>query len=252
MKNLITSLIFLFIATYAYSDCTSKGICVYPSGETIPQNGAVIIEGYFFSEPHIDSLDGTYKAYLTSKGHSVKMKLKGIYPGGFRLTQAVLVPTEPLIVGKTYHLYVEIDQGKSLMGLTKWNLETLRSGPPMWRVIEGAETENLTMESKAMLVGAEVVHYGCGPSEYTYFQMPKAEGKSDYWVKTELIDLTTGEATVYHLTHENGRVEVGHGMCSGGFKYPSEGKYEVRFKWMDISGRESKHWSTPVTFDRPT
>ncbi|MEM1357206.1 MAG: hypothetical protein AAGF89_03365, partial [Bacteroidota bacterium] len=71
-------------------------------------------------------------------------------------------------------------------------------------------------------------------------------------VKTELASLESGKANIYFLKlDQSGKVNVGHGMCSGAFTYKRSGKYKVRFSLMDICGNESEKWTEWVVFNTP-
>ena len=53
------------------------------------------------------------------------------------------------------------------------------------------------------------------------------------------------------VKYKNGKIKIGHGMCSGAFKLELNEKYEVRFKAMDSSGNISDS-NVNINFTSPT
>jgi hypothetical protein len=54
------------------------------------------------------------------------------------------------------------------------------------------------------------------------------------------------EKTTFYIREWEETLDVGHGMCSGAFKFKKEGDYKVRFTPMNIDGISLKttNWET--------
>ena len=62
----------------------------------------------------------------------------------------------------------------------------------------------------------------------------------------------TCKSTIYFLPlSESNKLNVGHGMCSGAFKYEREKSYKIRFSPIDINGNDSDTWTEWIAFESP-
>jgi hypothetical protein len=210
-----------------------------------------IIELNKTSEVILTSLNKKYPVYLESEGHKVKLNVKSTYKGLFELTQAILEPDEKLIAGRTYQLKIDkLDEFESSL-VSRWNSELGKDEPITWKVDGGTDTETPELLNIPELVDKRTIHYGCGPAIYADFKI-QAKDESELLVKTELVDLESGESTTYFLNFDDtDTLSVGHGMCSGAFDYKENGKYKVRFSLMDICGNENEKWTAWIEFDSP-
>lgn len=95
----------------------------------------------------------------------------------------------------------------------------------------------------------EVEMYGCGPSANAIF-IEENKPENESWYKTEVVEIAANKKTVYYIKDWLGRLEVGHNMCSGAFRFKDKGKYKVRFTPMNIDGEALKTTSW-TTFDSP-
>ncbi len=86
------------------------------------------------------------------------------------------------------------------------------------------------------------IEYGCGPAIFAHFQV-RIDDASETLVKTEVVNLQNKEKTIYYLSSRDGKIDIGHGMCSGAFSFREKGKYKVRFDLMDASGNSFGRWS---------
>lgn len=86
---------------------------------------------------------------------------------------------------------------------------------------------------------SEVFHYGCGPSSNAIFKVSNSN-TLEIWYKTEVIEIATNKKTTFYLTEWENKLNVGHGMCSGGFIFKDVGKYKVRFTPTNSDGESLK------------
>lgn len=251
MKIILTILVGILLTGQTFAKCASSGIWAFPQNGVIKQNSWIMIEGYATSQKIINSLNQDYPIYLESKGHKVKLNVTSIFKGQFQLTQAILTPDEKLISSRTYTLKIDnLDKHEKTL-LTKWNSDTNEKEPITWEVEGATDTEAPVLSNQSGLVNKRTVHYGCGPAIYADFKI-QTRDESDVLVKTELVDLESGESTTYFLSiNDSDTLSVGHGMCSGAFDYKENRKYKVRFSLMDICGNENNKWTDWIEFESP-
>ena len=242
--TLITLLLFFGI-NIAVADCSVSGMFFYPETTEISLNSIFIIEGYDFSQKTINSFKDR-KIYLESEnGELIELNLQEILKGDMRLTQALFCPASELKQNTTYTLkYSEQTEGE-LREMIQYNQGQKKGVKVFWRTKDKENDEPLSINLKLEYEKTEVINYGCGPSVNLIFSSNN-KSKTNIWYKTEVIDLTTKAKTVYYIKENNGKLSVGHGMCSGAFTYNSKGNYSVRFTPMNMSGKTLKttSWKT--------
>lgn len=244
MKKLSILFFVFFYSISLFADCTFSGIWVFPKGDEISKNSIIMIEGYAASQQVINNLDGKYPAYLQSENHIVRLKVETILEGGFRLTQAILKPQEPLRVGEEYWLKIDsLNESISKVGLR-------RTQKVKWVVKNKIDTKKPFWSSnmRPKLISKTYQEYGCGPEIFANFQV-KINDASETLVKTEVLDLKNNEKTIYYLSSEDGKIAIGHGMCSGAFALSKNGNYKVRFDLLDASGNTFGRWSEWTKID---
>ena len=241
MKYLLSLILSISLLQFAVAECAFNGFAVFPKSTTITESGIIILEGYAESQKVVNALNKIYPVYLQSKHHRVELDVQNIYKGMYRLTQAILVPKELLIPGQSYTLKID--------GLPEYERFALKQ----WNCLEKEEEATLPpiLKSQPKFINSSLARYGCGPAVYAHFKLD-INHNSTFFVKTELKNVETGKVYVYCLnTDAIGRVNVGHDMCEGAFDYKSMGKYQIRFKLIDLSGNESETWTEWVTFNSP-
>ncbi|WP_421754091.1 hypothetical protein [Croceimicrobium sp.] len=251
MKIVLIILLSFITTGQLFAECAIDGLWALPQKGTIKQNSLIVLTGYFRSQKIVTSLNENYPIYLESEGHRVKLNVKKRYKGLFELTQAILEPEEELIAGRTYQLKIDKLDEFETSRLRRWNSELGKYEPITWKVDGGIDTESPELLNVPELVDKRTIHYGCGPAIYADFKI-QTKDESELLVKTELVDLKSGESTTYFLNFEGtDTLSVGRGMCSGAFSYKENRKYKVRFSLMDICGNENEKWTAWIQFDSP-
>lgn len=251
MSKVFTFLLSFFLTAQAFAECAMSGLWAYPTTREIHQNSIIVLEGYSYSERIIDSLNIGYPVYLEADGHKVNLMVTEVRKGMFEITQAILKPEQHLIAGKKYYLKIENLNEWEVNDLTTWNDETKQSEPIYWNVTSITDTEIPTWKENPRLVDRTTLWYGCGPAINAVFDL-EIQDASKVLIKTELVNLNTNERNTYYLTlPEDGKLEVGHDMCSGAFNYEDKHKYKVRFSLTDLSGNTNIEWTTWINFDSP-
>ena len=238
MKNAFLILIFLFSVHQSSAECAMSGITYYPEQTTISQYSILIIQGYSFSQKVINSFKKDRKAYLESEdGEKIDLTLKEVLIGQMSLTQAIFRPAEKLELNKKYFLkFTHLTDKENYKELTRYNREIEEHEPVAWTVTED-KTEQLNQKLTLKFEQTDVQYYGCGPAAYAVFQ-PQNSSDSEIWYRTEVYEEKTKTLTTYIIKTWEGKLRVGHGMCSGGFTFNKDGNYKVRFTPMNIDGQK--------------
>ena len=249
MKHFRFTLIFFFFSVKLFADCKSSGIYFWPQNKTIKSNQIIVIEGYENSQKVIRGLNKQYSIYLKTSNSKVKLKVIETLEGDMNLTQAVLKPEENLVKGLEYQIFIS-DLPEDEKPLGRWNYETEEYELVKWIVEGDIDTImplwlNPPIETKSTLI-----LLGCGPEIYVNFKLKIIE-QSDFLIKATVTDLLTNKSTAYYLENDDSStLKIGHGMCSGPFKFKNE-VFEVTFAIMDSSGNFAYYNSNKIRFTNP-
>ncbi len=252
MKKILILLTLFFLTQNIFADCASHNLSVFPMGKQIYQNSWIVLGAYERSQAIISELNAKYPIFLESETHKVPLIVKETHKGQMRIEQAILQPKEKLKAGEIYRLKIENLPKQHAQYLRRYNHDKSEYEPIEWTVLEGSDTEMPKIIKKPIAIDKHYMRYGCGPEHYVTFEFD-IKDQSELLIETEVTDLTTNEKAVYFLTtsyHEKNRVEVGHYMCSGAFTHPSDGNYQIRFKFYDPSGNTTG-WLHPMVYNIP-
>ena len=239
MKKIILLLLFTFGIKTASAECAMSGMQFYPEKKEISLNSMFIIQGYSFSQKTINSFK-TRSIYLESEnGELIELNLQEILKGQMSLTQAIFKPSKELKPFTTYFLKYSDQTENEGREMMQYNREKKESEKVYWKTTDKRTLESLNSHLNVEFKKTEVIHYGCGPSANAIFHV-KNKSESEIWYKTEVIELDTNKKTVYYIKEWNGKLNVGHGMCSGAFTFTRKGKYKVRFTPMNTDGKSLK------------
>ncbi len=192
-----------------------------------------MIEGYAESQKVILGLNNTYNIYLKSGNKKIKLLVTNTYIGQFHLTQAFLKPETKLEVGIEYTIY--IDSLPDFEIFQKYNKNLEKNEVAKYKVIDKNDLDIPIISKKSKLLRKEYFELGCGPVILAIFNYP-VKDSSEILARATVKNLKTGIETTYFLKPKEGEINVGHGMCSGAFKFENGNKFEVEFTFMDASG----------------
>lgn len=245
MKKTILLLLFIFAIKSSFAECSMSGMYFFPETKKISVNSMFIIQGYSFSQETIKSFEER-KVYLESdEGELVELNLQEIFVGQKQLTQAIFCLSSELKPNKKYFLKYSEKSGNEEKGISMYKRDKEESEKVYWETIDKKSIKRLNSNLKLEFEKTEVIHYGCGPEANAIFKIMNRP-ESEIWYKTEVVEIGTGNKSVYYIKEWNGKLNVGHSMCSGAFTFKKDGKYKVRFTPMNIDGKklDTTEWST--------
>lgn len=250
MKKIIPILIVLLTTVNGFSKCASSGLYFWPTKQTISQNSIFVIDGYATSQKIISGLGTAYKVFLKSDKQKIKLNVQEMLVGQFSLTQAILKPETTLSIGQEYELVIE-NLGDLENQVYKYNDSTRQREKIKWTVTSNSDTALPIWKEKPIFKDGSYMEAGCGPIIFVNFAY-SASDNSEYLIKTTLKNKSTGIETTYYLKAGDKIIDVGHGMCSGAFKFDGGDKFEVEFSLFDASGNLTKWTGERIEFKRPT
>jgi hypothetical protein len=228
--------------------CAWNGLSAFPSGRTLRQNPIIVIDGYAASQGVVKGLKKQYPVYLVNGKQKIKLNVKEILVGQFRLTQAVLVPETNLTVGLEYTLVIDnLPKDESLL---RWNDELKKSEPIVYLVLEGIDIVKPTFNTTPKELKKSLIYYGCGPSINVVFDCNVNES-SEYLVKATVKSIKSRKENSYYLEPDKGILNIGHGMCSGAFNFDKGDNYEIEFSILDASGNLTTWTGDRLRFTKP-
>lgn len=247
MKNILL-ILSLFVGLVAQADCSSNGLSIFPYNQNIKKNSIFILDGYAQSQEVILSLNTKYPIYLKSKKKKVLLAVKEICIGQMSVTQAVLYPVEELEVGETYTVCID---SLAELPLTRYNSKTSKYDPVTYTILDESDFISPIFVFYPKETEKAYTPFGCGPAIYVIFDYFVTDS-SEVKVKTTVKNLTTETETTYYISANQGKIQIGHGMCSGPFKFEEGEKYEVEFALMDASGNMLNWERERIPFVSPT
>lgn len=212
-----------------------------------------VLEGFADSQPVVAGLNKIYPVYLESGTDRVPLRVTDVVIGQYDLTQAVLVPTAELVVGRDYDLVID---GLPDSVRHQQADSTERTWiTAMYTVVEGRDTLSPTVTARPAVISTPNERIG-----YPFIEFPPitwvrfsntAQDESEIIVKTTVKSLLTENESTYYIEPIDAIMYVGSGACGAAFTF-SEGKeYAVEFTFMDSAGNVTPWKGEPITFTAP-
>lgn len=232
-------------------ECSMSGIQFFPEQKEISLHPMIIIEGYAYSQQHIETLKDREVYLESAAGEKIVLELQKVLKGQMQLTQAIFKPVRSLSPNSRYYLKLSAaTNDRELAEFSdRYNPEKKEREPVYWETSTLQHSAPLNKNLTINFTGTNVEFYGCGPAATAVFNVSE-KGDAPVWYKTEVVELSTGRNTTYYIKEWQDRLNVGHGMCSGAFTFRKEGSYKVRFTPMNLDGQELKTTSW-ITFESP-
>jgi hypothetical protein len=168
---------------------------------------------------------------------------------GFQEAQFVLSPVRHLHAETRYELWKAVSGSEEQVHGWKSGL-AWTTGPatddaaPRWR-------------SRPTVGENRYVRYGCGPESLVEVNValhdPSVDPRNDgaVRVRAELRPSDGGRTLRYLLEPFEGVIQIGHGMCSGGFSLEPNRRYVVTLTAVDAAGNEARAPGRPLEIVGP-
>ncbi|AFL97554.1 hypothetical protein ACQ1Q1_05395 [Ornithobacterium rhinotracheale] len=249
MKKLFTLFLGLWMINAVFAECASGNLIAFPQNEKVSQNSLFMIEGYMLYQDIVQFLGNKYPVYLKSEQEKIPLQVVEYCKGEYDLEQVILKPQRLPKAGVTYVLFVD--------NLPEY-LNTYENGKRLknrrlntYYILNEQDTKKPTLSGIPKFMKSIFEQYGCGNDVYAIFSNSAKDDDSEIWVKTTVKNLDTGEVMQYYIKPFNGKLYVGHGMCSGAFNFGDSKQFSVVFSFMDSSGNVSDANIEPVIFENP-
>jgi hypothetical protein len=220
-------------------ECAMSGMTYYPLQKEISLNPQILIQGYAMDQKTIRGFKELPPYLETESGEKVMLELLNINEGQMSLTQAIFKPVNSLKPNTDYYLNFQRAKQNEKEDPTRYNSDKKERERIVWSTTNTKYLKSLNSELEINFEKTNVEFYGCGPAANAIFNI-KSTNSQEIWYEAEFVDLETGKSNTYILHPKEGKLYVGHGMCSGAFTYAKTGKYKVRFTPMNIDGETSK------------
>jgi hypothetical protein len=231
----------LLSASPAAAKCASRHTRVWPSsGEQIDTEPLIVVSLYARSGDLAEP--GLVRFSLDSERESVPLRVSHVYTGEKRFTQLVLRAERPLEPNTRYELETKVysEESRELLGYGG-----MKSS---WTTTAAHDTTPPRALSVPEIVGHNYRALGCGPARHLEVAVP-AEGAALAQVTLERAD---GSLTTALLPlDEEGKVQVGHGMCAGPFVLDEPQTYRLHIEVLDRAGNAASATSKPLRFVGP-
>lgn len=249
VKNVIFILFLTMGVQSVSAECAMSGMQFFPQQKEISLNSMFIIQGYSFSRKTINSFKERTIYLKSEEGELIELDLLEILKGQMMITQAIFRPVSELRPNTTYFLKYADQTENEEREMMQYNSEKKKSEKVSWRTTDKKTIGALNPRLELVFEKTEVIYYGCGPSVNAIFDV-KNKLQGEIWYKTEVLEIGTNKKTVYYIKEWNGKLKVGHGMCSGAFTFNQKGSYKVRFTPMNTDGKQgdTTGW---IAFDSP-
>lgn len=208
----------IFVAAKASADCMSGSIRAYPaSTATLPANASVIVT-LFGTEREVFKKERQKQLFFKSGKHKVEAKLVWERNSKFGLKALYFKASKNLKVGKTYTFDIG---GKKFM----WEIGKVDTTKPKW--VKGPTQ-----------TGFSKVEFGCGPAT-NYFLGAKVSDASEVFYDV-VLKAKDGKIQHFFVTASEGKIRIGHRMCSGAFVPPKENDVQVEITPYDFAGNKGR------------
>ncbi|RKM93070.1 hypothetical protein D7036_22485, partial [Aquimarina sp. BL5] len=211
-KNIIVLFSLIIVMNTSFAKCKAGGIQFYPEQKEISLNSKFIIQGFDKSQKTIENLRNEEIFLISEQGEIINLELLKVLKGQKKLTQAIFKPTKELKPNTLYFLKHSKDSLTEKNKFTKWNSKNKKFENVNWKTTNQKKAELPNSDLKIDYIKTEIISYGCGPSVNAVFNV-KNKSEIEIWYKTELVDLSSNENTIYYIKANNVDLNVGHGMC---------------------------------------
>jgi hypothetical protein len=215
----------LLIPAASNAKCAWTWASNWTNDEPISPGDWIVIEGGGEAAEQLKTI-AERSPRLVSGDHEVRLQLESTNIGAMNRTAVVLAPQRALHSGKTYRLVLR--QGARSLERLKWT-------------VGGQLDRRISVLGAPKVTDTRRQRFGCGPSVKIELAVETSGTTLGFLVEATGAD---GKSQRYLVRSRNGRISVGHGMCSGGFVFTGGQRYTVRV--LSALGRTGQTVTVPA------
>ena len=203
--HVVPALLLLLAAlpNVATADCAHT--TMRSTHDTTTPTGWLILEGGGDAEPYLLGLRDQ-RVTLVSGRHKVPATVVAVNEGRLNIVQTILKPLTELKLGRTYTLATQ--RGHGIARGLHYGLSRLA-----WKVVEPGP--RATWKAAPVAAGGDRAEFGCGPAVNISVETPLSAPVRGVWATVSPADGSVPAVTWLFGVRADGRIRVGHGMCSG-------------------------------------
>lgn len=222
------------------TDCLANGIWTWPQ-DSLVVNGRIIITGYAMDQEMIRDFSFQHPR-LVSSSEEIPLLVEAVYESQHNLTQAVLIPSQPLQSGMKY--WLEVDSMRWLYGITPDFFYPNDSSEFRWTVTDQFDVTPPKWQQGPAALGAYADVWGGMEIllEYVIEDIQKCA------IEVELAP-TEGSGEIQKFIvmplQDTGQtqhiIDIGYHVCLGEFMIEQGIGYRARFTAIDASGNRTEY-----------
>jgi len=240
--TLASAIFAALLASNSAARCLSHSFEVWPpSRATVPTNFRIVISMSGTAQTLADSLS-VRKPRLVAKGHTVSLSLVEVSHGAVNVAQVVLRPKDELRPDTVYMLKLD---NRSHPKPNEPDLPVLS-----WRTGRAIDGEAPRWSTAPKTLESQYHEYGCGPESQVEVEIGVADA-NDVLIQAEVRNPANGSVQRFLVRPKDGRLLVGHGMCTGPFQLDREASYQVGLTAVDTSGNTAAAPGEPLNILGP-
>lgn len=195
-------------------------------------------------EPQVELTTNAHVLVTLGGGHSSVATTSLVFVSGTKRVPAELVRAFEGYQQKLVLVRATLEPGS-------WELiiDGLKTGQRFgpWKVVASADTVAPSFEKQPVAGDTKWTAYGCGPGS----SLKVKQVKTSEPVLFEAAATVNGQTTVGLLVPGEQELELGHGMCSGGFSFKPGTRVSVVLTPVDFAGNRGAA-SERLTFTAPS
>lgn len=224
----------LFVSMPAAARCRSSWWNLSPAFGEIPANARFVLDAYGTAQRDLEKLE-QFGPALVSGSHRVALKVAQLNVGEMSVTQAVLLPVEPLHEGQRYRLaWKKVPKELStprILAIESGGKAKAPKPPTDWLVTARDDVAPKWTASPSPLKGVRE-ELGCGPEVFARVELQLDDPTALIRARVVRKD----EVSEFLLPWSEGApLLVGHGMCAGPFAL-TDGPWRLELSAVDVAG----------------